>query len=438
MGSYISSTDSQQQQMLRESGYRSFDDMFSDIPDDVSFQKKLSIPDGMSEMEAAACIESVADQNTVFHHIFRGAGAYDHYIPAIVRQVTAKEEFLTAYTPYQPEISQGILQSVFEYQTMICELTGMDVSNASVYDGATAAAEGIAMTVCQGREKILVSAAVNPRVLSVIKTYCHGRNITVQLIPCIDGRTDTAQLLAAADNSVAGIYIEQPNFFGVIEDAQAIGAGIHHAGGLLVMGCNPVALALIESPARAGADIVTGEGQPLGLPLSFGGPYLGFMAARQQFMRRMPGRIVGQTVDQDGNRGFVLTLQTREQHIRREKAGSNICSNEALCALTAAVYLSALGPSGFRSVAVQCTSKAHYLQQRLAEIDFALVYQQPFFHEFVTECPGNSSVLMQRLAQEKILGGLPLSDHTVLWCVTEKNTRASIDMLIACIRRFSV
>jgi glycine dehydrogenase subunit 1 len=429
MGSYISSTAEQQNQMLHEAGYTGFDDLFSCIPSDVRLARKLDIPDGMSEMEAASRMESFAARNTVFHRIFRGAGAYDHYIPEIVKQVTAKEEFLTAYTPYQAEISQGILQSIFEYQTMICELTGMDASNASVYDGATAAAESIFMCTGAGRMRVLVSDAVDPRVQAVMKTYCHGRNVKLETIPCRGGITDEKQLSVLLDNSVACVYIQQPNYYGILENARGIGDMVHRIGASFVMGCNPIALAVIESPAESGADIVTGEGQPLGLPLAFGGPYLGIMAAKQHMVRRLPGRIVGQTVDSEGKRGFVLTLQTREQHIRREKAGSNICSNEALCALTASVYLSALGPEGIRKAAVLCTSKAHYLQPKLETAGFELVYKQPFFHEFVTTCPCDCNKLMDILASHGILGGLPLPDGNILWCTTEKNTKSDMDEL---------
>jgi glycine dehydrogenase subunit 1 len=430
MGSYISSTAAQQENMLHEAGYSDYDDLFSHIPQEVRLNRELAMPDGLSEMETEARMESYAEKNTVFRHIFRGGGAYDHYIPAIVKQVTSKEEFLTAYTPYQAEISQGILQSIFEYQTMVCELTGLDVSNASVYDGATAAAESLFMCVTEGRRRVLVSQAVNPRVLEVMKTYCHARNVQIVMVPCTDGATDIEKLQEMIDETTACVYIQQPNYFGILEDAEAAGKATHGKGSLFIMGCNPTALAVIQTPAEAGADIAVGEGQPLGMPLGFGGPYLGFMAASQHMMRKLPGRIVGQTVDSEGKRGFVLTLQAREQHIRREKASSNICSNEALCALTASVYLAALGPRGFRQVAQLCTSKAHYLQKKLEAAGFRPVYSRPFFHEFVTECPCGSVKLMAVLEAHGILGGLPLPDGTILWCATEKNAKADIDALV--------
>ena len=431
MGSYISSTVEQQNKMLHDAGYTNYDDLFSCIPQDVKLGCKLSIPDGVSEMEAAAKIKALASKNVIFHTIFRGAGAYDHYIPEIVKQVTSKEEFVTAYTPYQAEISQGVLQSIFEYQTMICELTGMDASNASVYDGATAAAESVFMCVAQTQRRVLVSAAVNPRVLAVMKTYCHGRSVELVTVPCTDGVTDVEKLAQLIDDNTACVYIQQPNFYGVIEDAKKIGALVHEKKSLFVMGFNPISLALLETPAESGADIATAEGQPLGMPLSFGGPYLGIMAARQDLIRKLPGRIVGQTVDSEGKRGYVLTLQTREQHIRREKASSNICSNEALCAMTALVYLTAMGPVGLKRAATLSTSKAHYLQIKLDEKGFKLVYNKPFFNEFVTTCPGDVSYLMDELAKENILGGLPLADGNILWCTTEKNSKETMDELVS-------
>jgi glycine dehydrogenase subunit 1 len=435
MGSYISSTDEQQEQMLHEAGYTDFDDLFSSVPADVKLNRKLAVPDGMSEMEASFRMKAFASRNTVFNRMFRGAGSYDHYIPEIVRQVTSKEEFVTAYTPYQAEISQGVLQAIFEYQTMICELTGMDVSNASVYDGATAAAESIFMCTTSSRNRVLVSESVNPRVLAVMKTYCHGRGVLLETIPCSDGATDVKKLSAMIDESVACVYIQQPNFYGILEDAAAADGIVHKNGALFVMGCNPISLALIESPAESGADIVTAEGQPLGLPVAFGGPYLGIMATKQSLVRKLPGRIVGQTVDSDGKRGFVLTLQTREQHIKREKAGSNICSNEALCALTALVYLCAMGPEGLKKAAVLSSSKAHYLQQKLAGAGFKPLYEKPFFNEFVTTCPCDVTKLTDALAEYGILGGLPLSGGTILWCTTEKNTKADMDEVAEIARR---
>lgn len=434
MGNFLSNTAGQQEEMLKEAGYGSFDELFAGIPKEVYLKDGLHLPSGLSEMEAGEKLEDMAEKNKVFRHIFRGAGAYHHYIPAIVKNVTAKEDFLTAYTPYQAEISQGNLQSIFEFQTMICELTGLDVANASVYDGATAAAESIFMCRERKRSKTLVSAAVPPQVLETMKTYCFGRNAELVVVPEKDGVTDLEALASMLDETVASVYMQQPNYYGILEDAEAIGALAHEKGAKFIMGCNPIALALMKTPAECKADVAVGEGQPLGLPLSFGGPYLGFMASTKDMMRKLPGRIVGETVDNDGKRGFVLTLQAREQHIRREKASSNICSNQALCALTASVYLSAMGPEGLKQTATLCTSKAHYLKNALEEAGLKSVYDKPFFHEFVTECPVDAEKLMEHLEAHGILGGLVLPGNRILWCATEMNTKAEIDQLTALVK----
>lgn len=430
MGNFIPSTAVQRAAMLRTLGVADCDALFVDIPAEMRLDK-LDLPNGMSEFEVAATMRGFANQNRVFDACFRGAGAYDHFIPSIVKRVTAKEEFVTAYTPYQAEVSQGILQSIFEYQTMICELTGMAVANASVYDGATAAAEASAMCRERKRVRTLVSGAVNPEYLQVMRTYCHGANAALDVVLCKDGVTDIAALKAMLQDTDACFYFEQPNFFGCIEDAEALVEAVHAAGAKVIMGVNPIAAALLKTPGECGADIAVGEGQPLGMPLSFGGPYLGFMATTAALMRRLPGRIVGETVDSANRRCFVLTLQAREQHIRREKASSNICSNEALCAMTAAVYLAAMGTDGLQHAAQQCYNKAHYLAAQLSKIEgFALQNTAPFFHEFVMTCP-DANALLATLETNGILGGLPLSDTAILWCVTEKNTKAQMDTVLA-------
>lgn len=434
MGKFVTNTEHEQLQMLREIGYKDYDDLFAHIPQEVKLKGELDIPEGMSEMEVAARLEEMADKNKVYKHIFRGAGAYNHYIPAIVTSVVTKEDFVTAYTPYQAEISQGNLQSIFEYQTMICELTGLDASNASVYDGATAAAESVFMCKDRKRGRVLVSAAANPEVIETMKTYCHGRDTAVEMIPIKEGVTDIDALKAMLDETVACVYIQQPNYFGIVEDADSLVDAIHEKGAKAIMGVNPISLARVKTPAEVGADIAVGEGQPLGMPMGFGGPYLGFMAATKDMMRKLPGRIVGETVDHDGRRSFVLTLQAREQHIRREKASSNICSNEALCALTASVYMSAMGQKGMKNVAATCASNAHYLQEELAKAGLKLAYNKPFFHEFVTDCPVDSMLLDQALAEVGMLGGLPLEDGKILWCATEMNTKQEIDVLVSYVR----
>lgn len=433
MGSYVPSTRQERAQMLQKIGADSIDALFANVPAGMKL-KALHIPQGKSELEVSELVSSLAAENRVFPVIFRGAGAYNHYIPSIVKSVTSKEEFVTAYTPYQAEISQGILQSIFEYQTMICELTGMDVSNASVYDGASAAAEAVAMCRDRRRGRVLVSAAAHPMVIRTIQTYCHAAHVEVEIVPMKDGVTDKDALVSMLDAKAACFYLQQPNYLGQLEDADALGELVHSAGAKYVMGVNPIACAMVKTPAESGADIAVGEGQPLGMPLSFGGPYLGFMACTSAMMRKLPGRIVGETTDSEGNRAFVLTLQAREQHIRREKASSNVCSNQALCALTASAYMAAMGAQGMQQVAELCYSKAHYAAAELGKISgFELAYTGPFFHEFVTGCPGDPQALLSRLEGEGILGGYPV-EGGILWCVTEMNTKAQIDRLVSVIQ----
>ncbi len=434
MGAFVPHTAAEQQEMLRAIGLDSFDGLYAVVPAGVRLTEPLPLPAGMSELEARRAMEDIAAENLRFRHIFRGAGAYNHYIPAIVKAVVSKEEFVTAYTPYQAEISQGVLQSIFEYQTMICDLTGMDVSNASVYDGCTAAAEAAAMCRDRKRGVVLLSAAVHPDVKKTVATYCFGSGAPLVIVPEKDGRTDLAALKELLTDQTACFCFQQPSFFGCIEDADAICALVHEAGAKLVMGVNPMATALLKTPGEVGADIAVGEGQPLGMPLSFGGPYLGFMAAAGALVRKLPGRIVGQTTDDQGRRSFVLTLQAREQHIRREKAGSNICSNEALCALTATAYLAAMGPEGFREAARQSVSKAHYLADKLAGAGLRRLHSGPFFHEFVTVSDVPAADLLAVLEGRGYLGGLPVGEHEILWCATELNTAGEIDELAAIVK----
>ncbi|MCL2478877.1 MAG: aminomethyl-transferring glycine dehydrogenase subunit GcvPA [Treponema sp.] len=449
MGSYIPNTDDDRREMLDFLGRTpnggsspkkmEIDDLFESIPQEVRIRDP-KLPPGLAESELSHKIKSIALENRVFPVIFRGAGAYRHYIPAAVKRIISNETFITAYTPYQAEVSQGILQGIFEYQTMICELTGMDVSNASAYDGASAAAEAVNMCREGSRHNVYVSAAAHPHVIETIRTYCFGYGLSVKLVPFnAEGRTDpqAVEKILAADPEAACFYLQNPNFFGLIEDAKDIAGKVHSCGALLVEGVNPMSLGIMESPGACGADIAVGEGQSLGLPLAFGGPYLGFMACKKALMRRMPGRIIGETTDSRGERAFVLTLQAREQHIRREKASSNLCSNEALCALTAAVYLSVMGTEGFTEAGRQCHSKAVYTAARINEIpDFHLVYKGEFFNEFVSCCPDSEKVL-QLLEENNILGGLPLSKDRILWCVTEMNTREEIDKLVNILYAFA-
>jgi len=434
MGQYIPSTKEEQQEMLSAIGVDSVAALFANVPDTVLLQEPLHLPQGKSELEVRQMMESMSAKNKVFGTILRGAGAYQHYIPSIVKYITAKEEFVTAYTPYQAEMSQGILQSIFEYQTMICALTGMDVSNASVYDGASAAAEAIAMCRDKKRTVALVSATTHPDVLATMRTYCYGAGCELRVVPAKDGKTDMAALEAALTDDVCCFYVQQPNFYGQLEDCTALGNVVHQTKAKYIMGCNPMALAVVKTPAACGADIAVGEGQPLGLPLAYGGPYLGYMAATTAMMRKLPGRIVGQTQDADGNRAYVLTLQAREQHIRREKASSNVCSNQALCALTAAVYLSVMGPEGLQQAASQSMAKAHYfagLLEKIPGVDLA--YSGEWFHEFVTTLPVPAQQVLDRLADADILGGLPI-ENGILWCVTEMVSKEQLDRAAAIVR----
>lgn len=434
MGGYIPGTEQEQQEMLAEIGFSSMEELFGHIPDEVKVKEGLQIPEGMSELEVRRAMEKIAEKNQVFPTVFRGAGAYRHFIPSIVGSVISKENLMTAYTPYQAEISQGILQSIFEYQTMISELTGMDVSNASVYDGATAAAEALAMCRERKRTKAIVSATTDPKVIDVMKTYCFGNEMELVLAPEKDGVTDVEALKALVDKETACVYIQHPNYYGSLEEAAAIGELTHEAGAKYIMGVNPISLGILKTPREYGADVAVGEGQPLGLPLAFGGPYLGFMTCVSAMTRKLPGRIVGETTDHNGKKGYVLTLQAREQHIRREKASSNICSNQALCALAVGVYLAAMGKKGVQEAAVQCTSKAHYLAKRLEEAGCSIENRGEFFHEFVAVSEKTSEDILKALEKEGILGGYPLDEHRILWCCTEVNTKEEMDRAAAIVK----
>ena len=433
MGSYIPSTPEERLEMLRSLGLTSYEDLYADVPEQMLLRNGLNIPEGLSEYEVHRKVSAMAAKNRVFSTILRGAGAYDHYIPSIVKYIPAKEEFLTAYTPYQAEMSQGILRSIFEYQTMICELTGMDVSNASVYDGATAAAEAAAMCRDRKRRVTVISGAAHPDTIQTVKTYCYGTGDELRIVPAKDGKTDIDQLKAALGSDVASVYIQQPNFYGLFEDAEEIGALAHQAGAMYIMGCNPIALAIAKTPRECGADVAVGEAQPLGMPLSYGGPYLGYMATTDKHMRKLPGRIVGETLDNRGNKAYVLSLQAREQHIRREKASSNICSNQALCALTASVYMAAMGPSGLAQAAKLSMSKAHYFAKELCKIPgVSMKHSGVYFHEFLTVLPKAEEILAA-LEKADILGGLPVEDG-ILWCTTEKVSKEQIDKAVAIVK----
>ena len=430
MGSYVPNTAKERQEMLSTMGMTSMDQLFQSIPDEVKLKKELQIPKGKTELEVRREMEGMAGRNRIFQSVFRGAGAYRHFIPAVVKNVISKENLQTAYTPYQAEISQGILQSIFEYQTMICDLTGMDASNASVYDGASAAAEAVAMCRERKREKAFISGTADPSVVQVIRTYCRGNGMELEIIPEKNGVTDLDYLKEHLDPAAACVYIQHPNYYGTLEPAAEAGAAAHEAGAKFIMGVNPISLGILKTPREYGANVAVGDGQPLGLPMAFGGPYLGFMACVADMTRKLPGRIVGQTVDHNGKTGYVLTLQAREQHIRREKASSNICSNQALCALAVSVYLSAMGNEGLEKAAVQCMSKAHYLAGRMEELGYRIENGAGFFHEFVTVSGTDSQTILEALEKKGILGGYPLDDHRILWCCTEMNTKEEMDEVI--------
>jgi glycine dehydrogenase subunit 1 len=434
MASFIPSTREERLEMLKAIGLNSYRELYRDVPAEMLLEEgALQIPEGMSELSVSRKVSAMAGKNVIFPTVLRGAGAYDHYIPSIVKYIPAKEEFLTAYTPYQAEMSQGILQSIFEYQTNICELTGMDVSNASVYDGATAAAEAVAMCRDRKRKVALISGAAHPDTIATVRTYCYGTGDELRIIPVKDGKTDLAALQENLGADIACLYVQQPNFYGQFEDTAAISEAVHAAGAQFILGCNPIALGIMKSAREQGADIAVGEAQPLGMPLGYGGPYLGYMATTTKNMRKLPGRIVGQTVDAKGERAFVLSLQAREQHIRREKASSNICSNQALCALTAGLYLAAMGPEGLRQAASQSMAKAHYLAKELCAIGgISLAHSGEFFHEFVTVMPKTDEVL-EALEKHGILGGLPI-DGGILWCATEKVSKEELDRAVSIVK----
>jgi glycine dehydrogenase subunit 1 len=440
MRSYISNTDADRQAMLQAMGKKSVDDLFAAIPQELQLKRTLDLPSAQSEMEAAQQVKSLANSNRSTDDLvcFLGAGAYDRYIPAVVDQLLIRQEFYTAYTPYQPEISQGTLQAVFEYQSMICALTGLDVSNASLYDGASALAEAMILSCKEtGRKSVAVSRTVHPQGREVLRTYARFQGISVTEFGWKNGVVDMDGLKAALNADTACVIVQNPNFFGCVEDLEQMAQAAHANGSLLVTSCEPISLALLKSPGEAGADIAVGEGQGMGNLLSFGGPYLGFIAARQKLLRKMPGRIVGQTVDAEGTRGFVLTVQTREQHIRREKATSNICSNEALNALAATIYLSAMGKEGLVQAANLSLQKAKYAYDRLVETGkFKPLWNAPFFGEFALTYKGSTDKLNRQLLAHNILGGYELEEsypelkNGWLVAVTEKRTKEEIDAMV--------
>ncbi|MBK8022159.1 MAG: aminomethyl-transferring glycine dehydrogenase subunit GcvPA [Chloroflexi bacterium] len=436
--SYIPHTDIERQQMLSAIGVTTIEDLFEAVPARYRFPE-LKLDDGVSEMEVAAEMQALAEANdhAADFAIFRGAGAYHHYIPAAVDHIILRGEFLTAYTPYQPEMSQGTLQAIFEYQTMISQLTGMDAANASHYDGATSLAESVTVALeasRRARKKIVLSSGIHPHYRGVLRTYHQWSGLT---ITGDEADRDFDALGDLIDSSTAMVAVAYPDFFGRVRDFRALAEKAHAAGALLIVVANPLALALFKSPGQLGADIVVGDGQPLGIPLSYGGPYLGFFSTRLAQVRRIAGRIVGETVDKTGKKAYVMTLRPREQDIRRERATSNICTNQGLMAMAATVYMSLMGKSGMRQAAELSYQKAHYAAARIDALDkYSVDMSDPFFHEFVVQCPAPVSEINAALYDAGIIGGIDLGvdypalkDHMLL-CVTEMNTREEIDTLV--------
>ena len=431
---YISLTEQDVKDMLDSLGVNSVEDLFSDIPEELKLKRELNIPKAKSELEVYNYLTKLASKNASSseYTTFLGAGAYDHYIPAVIPTIISRSEFLTSYTPYQPEISQGTLQYIFEFQTMISNLTGMEYANASLYDQGTSLAEAAIMTAHHAKKKkVLVSEAIAPWSREVLKTYLHAQHIEMEVVKTCNGVTCIDDLKAKLNDEVGAVLVQNPNFFGNIEDVTKVSELAHGFKKCYsVVSVDPSSLGALKKPSDCNVDVVVGEAQSLGIPISYGGPYLGFMAATEGMMRKLPGRIVGQTEDHNGKTGYVLTLQAREQHIRREKASSNICSNQALCALAVGVYMSAMGSEGIKEAALQSTSKAHYLAAELDKIGFKVENKGEFFHEFVTvseKCPCEA---LKALEEHGILGGYPLGNHRVLWCCTEMNTKEEMDEVI--------
>ena len=434
---YISNTPQEQKEMLEEIGIKNIEDLFSAVPEEVKLEKELDLPSGLSELELMDLIKEKSKNNKTLSDktSFLGAGAYDHYIPSIIDHIISRSEFYTAYTPYQAELSQGTLQSLYEYQSMICELTGMDIANASMLDGGSALAEAVLMASrITRKDEVLISKGVHPSYREVTKTYTEPQSINLNEINLNKSKTDLSYLKENLDDNVAAVVIQYPNFYGTIEDLKEIGKLLEDKKTLFIVTANPIALGLLEAPGNFGADIVVGEGQSLGNTINYGGPYLGYMAIKdnRRHLRQLPGRLAGATEDKDGQKGFVLTLQTREQHIRREKAPSNICSNESLNTLISAIYMSTMGKKGIKEVAYQSTQKAHYLAEKISELEgFEVVNKDNFFHEFWVKTPMPSTEIIEKLNSNEILAGVELNkfgeEEGLLVCVTEKRNKKEMD-----------
>jgi glycine dehydrogenase subunit 1 len=437
MHPYIPHTTDDIRKMLETVGMKSLNDLYADVPQEFIYKGEYNLPDAMSEDEIRHFFEALAARN-VKMTCFAGQGWYDHCTPSVIPYLTQRSEFLTAYTPYQPEISQGTLRYIFEYQSMICALTGLEVSNASMYDGPTAAAEAVRMAVASTRKKdtVLISSTLLPQVKEVVKTYASYAGIVIEEIAESDGQTSLEALTTSlASGRVAGVLVPNVNGYGIIENHIGFADATHSAGALFIEYCDPSSLAVLKSPAEWGADVAVGDGQSLGIPLCYGGPTVGFMACKKEHLRKLPGRIVGATTDRDGKRCFVLTLQAREQHIRRDKATSNICSNQSLMALWVTIYLSLLGPKGLAEVNERSSAAAHHLcKELLATGLFTPVSDKPFLKEFALDYKGDARALHKALADKGILAGVVIGDHRICFAVTEKRTREEIDYLINCVK----
>ena len=424
--------------MMEVVGIKSLDELYADVPEQIRFRGDYQLPSAMSELEVRQLFEQLGAQNSQLT-CFAGAGVYDHYTPAVIPQLIQRSEFLTSYTPYQAEISQGTLHYIFEFQSMMAELTGMDISNASMYDGTTATAEAVMMAVAAGKKqrKVLVSETLDPKTLAVVKTYAHFHGIEIDMIAARQGVTNLEhlnELLEQHQAEYAAVLVQQPNFYGIVEDYTGFAEAIHSHKGLFIVNAVAADLAVLKTPAEWGADIACGDGQSLGIPMQWGGPYVGYLCCTEKLIRKMPGRIVGKTVDSRGQRAFVLTLQAREQHIRRQKATSNICSNQSLMALWVTIYMAIMGRQGLKEAAQLSHDGAHYLcDQLLATGHFQLVYNQPFFNEFVVRYDGDLDALQQRFTDHGIFGGIKVGPGLLMLAVTEKRTKEEADRLVSLI-----
>ncbi len=444
---YIPNTDADRKKMLERIGVKNFEELIKNIPENLRFKGDFDLPDPISELEVLRVVQQKAQCNkSVSETIsFLGGGAYDHFIPSVIGHIISRSEFYTAYTPYQAEVSQGTLQAIYEFQSMIAELMGMEVANASMYDGGSALAEAALMAIAEKRKnKIIVSRGVHPYYRQIIDTYCHGQQIEIQIVELENGITALDDLRARLDENTAAVIVEHPNFLGNLEEVEEISRLTHENKSLLITSNDPISLGILEPPGAYDADIATGEGQGLGNYLNFGGPYLGLFTSKKQFIRRMPGRIAGATTDTQGRRGFVLTFQAREQHIRREKATSNICTNEALNALAATIYLTLMGKQGIQEVAELCLQNSHYLAEQIDALPgYELAFSAPFFKEFVVKTPVAPAEIIEKLGEKNVLAGIDLSqfdyglDNGLLIATTEKRNRDEMDMFVKMLAEFA-